>query len=298
MGEALVPVAKILEATGLDREVVRKWEVRYGFPNPQRDAHGDRVYPPDQVTSLQLIRRLLDAGMRPSKVVGLAPQALEQMVRALSPEVPVMTETFADAMTALYCHDPQTLAAHLRRQLHRQGLFHFVRDTIAPLTIYIGEAWLRGEVRVFEEHQYAKVVADILQTSIHAIAQPGEKPRILLATLPGERHVLGLTMAEAVLALSRASCINLGAQVPLSELIEAAKAFDVDAVGVSFSIAHPVRETVAALQELRAGLESNQLIWAGGGGMERVRRIKGVTAFRNLDELNKAAAKLRGQCNP
>ena len=291
----LIPVAKISDATGLDREVVRKWESRYGFPNPIRDAHGDRVYPADQVSRLQLIRRLLDAGKRPSEVVGLEPQVLEQMVRALSPEPAAMTEFFADAMSALLCHDPLTLADHLKRQLHRQGLFHFVRDTIAPLTEYIGEAWLRGEVRVFEEHQYAKVVGDIMQASIHAIAQPGGSPRILLATQPGERHVLGLTMAEAVLSLGHASCVNLGAQVPISELIEAAEAFDVDVVGLSFSIANPLRETVDGLRELRGGLNPAKVIWAGGGGMERVPRMKGVTAFRNLDDLSKAVAKFRSQ---
>jgi DNA-binding transcriptional MerR regulator len=42
------------------------WERRYGFPVPERDANGERCYPPEQVERLRLIKRLMDAGHRPA----------------------------------------------------------------------------------------------------------------------------------------------------------------------------------------------------------------------------------------
>ena len=30
--------------TGLSKDLLRMWERRYGFPAPQRDQHGERVY--------------------------------------------------------------------------------------------------------------------------------------------------------------------------------------------------------------------------------------------------------------
>jgi hypothetical protein len=50
---------------GVAKETLRVWERRYGFPQPQRDANGERVYPADQVHRLTLVKRLLDQGYRP-----------------------------------------------------------------------------------------------------------------------------------------------------------------------------------------------------------------------------------------
>jgi hypothetical protein len=51
--------------TGIGKETLRVWERRYGFPQPLRDAFGERVYPADQVARLRLIKRLMDKGGRP-----------------------------------------------------------------------------------------------------------------------------------------------------------------------------------------------------------------------------------------
>jgi methanogenic corrinoid protein MtbC1 len=48
-------------------------------------------------------------------------------------------------------------------------------------------------------------------------------PRILLTTLPQERHGLGLLMAEAMCVAEGAHCISLGVQTPLIDIVEAAR---------------------------------------------------------------------------
>jgi methanogenic corrinoid protein MtbC1 len=40
---------------------------------------------------------------------------------------------------------------------------------------------------------------------------------VLLTTLPGEPHGLGLLMAEAMLALEGCTCVSLGVQTPVLE---------------------------------------------------------------------------------
>ena len=54
---------------GLSKDVLRVWERRYGFPAPERDANGERVYPAEQVERLRLIRRLMDHGHRPGRLL-------------------------------------------------------------------------------------------------------------------------------------------------------------------------------------------------------------------------------------
>ena len=62
--------------TGLSKDTLRMWERRYGFPEPLRDANGERVYPVGQVEKLQLIKRLMERGHRPGKIIPLAMEEL------------------------------------------------------------------------------------------------------------------------------------------------------------------------------------------------------------------------------
>lgn len=64
-------IAAVERDTGLSKDTLRVWERRYGFPQPERDGAGDRVYPAGQVERLRTIRRLMDAGHRPGRIVGL-----------------------------------------------------------------------------------------------------------------------------------------------------------------------------------------------------------------------------------
>ena len=57
-------IREVVRITGLRREQLYMWQRRYGFPSPLRDPFGDRVYPPDQVARLKLIKQLLSEGWR------------------------------------------------------------------------------------------------------------------------------------------------------------------------------------------------------------------------------------------
>ena len=61
MSDAL-HIREVVRITGLRREQLYMWQRRYGFPSPLRDAFGDRVYPPDQLARLKLIKQLLSEG--------------------------------------------------------------------------------------------------------------------------------------------------------------------------------------------------------------------------------------------
>lgn len=64
----LLPITEVERQTGIRQATPRMWEKRYGFPQPLRDRHGDRVYPSSQVERLHAVRRLIDQGVRPGKI--------------------------------------------------------------------------------------------------------------------------------------------------------------------------------------------------------------------------------------
>jgi MerR family transcriptional regulator, light-induced transcriptional regulator len=66
----LLSISAVERETGLSKDTLRMWERRYGFPKPLRDGKGERRYPKQQVERLRKIKRLVDNGFRPSKVIG------------------------------------------------------------------------------------------------------------------------------------------------------------------------------------------------------------------------------------
>ncbi len=277
--------------TGLTRDVVRKWETRYGFPRPDRDANGSRVYPANQVASLRLIRQLLGAGLRPGKVVGLEHATLEAMAERLEPPPPVQfgqDNFIAEALAALLAHDLPRLSKHLKRALLQQGISPFLRQSLHTLIATVGDLWKRGEIRLFEEHLFTQVTSNLLHETIANLASPSGSPRVLLSTPPEELHTLGLLMVEIELSLQGACCVGLGAQTPGAEIAEAAEGCDIDIVGLSFSATFPKRNSTRFITDLRQHLDPAIELWVGGQGKAHLAQFPGIRYIRNLDELESA----------
>ena len=74
--DAVLDISAVERETGLSKDVLRMWERRYGFPKPGRDDNGERQYAAGEVTKLRTIKRLMDVGMRPGKIVGCTPAEL------------------------------------------------------------------------------------------------------------------------------------------------------------------------------------------------------------------------------
>ena len=70
-------ISAVERDTGLSKDTLRVWERRYGFPLPLRDSLGERAYSRADVERLRIIRRLMDAGHRPGKILGLSGEQLQ-----------------------------------------------------------------------------------------------------------------------------------------------------------------------------------------------------------------------------
>lgn len=289
-------IAAVERDTGLSKDVLRVWERRYGFPVPGRDANGERTYPAEQVERLRLIKRLMDQGHRPGKLLSAPPEALEGLSPRRPRTVQLAGEGPDDDLEALIDLIRQRNAAGyqhaMQQRLARNGLLRFVQHTVAPLTVRVGEAWEEGKLEVFEEHLFTELTKRLLRQAISAL-QIGSSPRIVLTSVPDEPHVLGLLMVEAVLTLEGAHCIPLGTQMPLLEIVRAARAHEADAVALSFSIAFPQRQIGGLLEQLRLMLPPGTALWAGGRGVARQTAPAGVTLLPCLDDAIDAVGRWR-----
>ncbi|CAN5136930.1 HTH-type transcriptional repressor CarH [soil metagenome] len=271
--QSMLSIAAVERNTGLGKDTLRVWERRYQFPQPGRDANGERVYPPDQVAKLRLIKRLIDRGYRPGKIIHFDLEALHELNDGLlaADSKPVQAGDRADLLACLeLCktHQVEALRRNLSQALLRVGLQKFVVDVIAPLNHMVGENWAKGVFAVYEEHLYTEAAQNLLRNAISAILQrQGDaevRPVILLTTFPQEQHGLGILMAEAIFALEGARCISLGVQTPIADIVRAAEAQAVDIVALSFSSAINARQAVDGLAELSAALPPEIEVWVGG----------------------------------
>lgn len=284
-------IAAVERDTGLGKDTLRVWERRYGFPQPLRDAFGERVYPADQVARLRLVKRLMDQGGRPGKLLGQALEALNAQLGG-QPVAAAGGDTATDWLIPLLRQrELERLRGELAQRLAREGLARFATHTVPALNQRVGDGWMNGELEVYEEHLYTEQVQNLLRSAILGLGVRDAKPRVLLTTVMDEEHVLGLLLVEALLTVQGAGCISLGTRTPVADIVGATNATAADIVALSFSAACPWRKVRDSLIELRAAVPSRVAIWAGGAGLTgRARKVPGVRCFEKLEDLAAALA--------
>lgn len=283
-----MPIASVERETGLSKDTLRVWERRYGFPSPARDAKGERLYPQSQVRRLAQIKRLMDRGHRPGKLLALDESALAAMDAVRISASPSPDARQLDAwMRRVETHDHEALQRLFHRELIRRGMSNFVQDIVAPLIVRVGDAWSRNQIGIFEEHLFSQHLEKLFRSTLAGFGpDDAGQPRVLLTTLSGEEHTLGLLMVEALLTTEDAYSVLLGPQTPIAEIVRAATATGVDAVCLSFSSAYASAQAVQGLTDLRQALPAKVEIWAGGYGVKSVRKpVAGVCLVPEFADL-------------
>lgn len=293
-------ISDVERDTGVAKETLRVWERRYAFPQPERDQNGERLYPADQVHRLRLVKRLLDQGYRPGKIMHLATDALAELgakAGAVTPPPNADDPELRLCLDLLRRHKIGELRQRMAQALLQLGLQRFVTELVAPLTTLVGDTWAAGGLAVFEEHLYAEMLQGLMRNAIFSANQQiglaAASPRILLTTVPLERHGLGLLMAEALFALEGAHCMSLGTQTPLADIVAAARVHQSDIVALSFSSVMSPRAAIDNVTELQARLGEATQVWAGGSCAVLARRQLGPQRVLDLNDIRGAVARWR-----
>jgi len=251
---------------------LRIWERRYGFPKPGRRADSNRrVYSADQIGQLQAIAVALSRGYRPSDVVHKPLAELKALLgdppppQAPSPGAPSAVADVSTLLRLLAAEDVKGIEDALRFAAAALGAKRFVTDLAQPLATAVGEAWAGGKLAIRHEHVMTECLTTQLRSllALHQVADGS--PTVVLTTLPGETHTLGLQMVALYLALSAAKPRLLGANTPPEQVLAAAKSFGASVIGVAVTPAADLRETRRAMSRLSRDLPASVSLWVGGG---------------------------------
>jgi DNA-binding transcriptional MerR regulator/methylmalonyl-CoA mutase cobalamin-binding subunit len=293
-------ISDVERDTGIPKETLRVWERRYAFPQPERDGNGERLYPVAQVQRLRVVKRLLDLGYRPGKIMHMETEALSELANkagAATPAPDAHDPVLRQCVELIKAHKMGELRQRMAQAQLEMGLRRFVIEVVAPLTTIVGDAWAAGQLAVFEEHLFAETLQSVMRNAIFSAQQQlghsGARPRVLLTTVPQERHGLGLLMAEALFVLEGAQCLSLGVQTPLSDIVAAAGMQQTDIVALSFSSVMSPRAAIENVTELQSRLGAGVQVWAGGSCASLARRQLGPQCVLDLFDIGGAVGRWR-----
>ncbi len=283
LGAELLSIGDICSETGLSPDVVRVWERRYGFPMPVRLPSGHRRYRSSDLNRLRLIAEAVADGHRPALAVKADEAALRKLlVRGQSNTWTPIVDPLIKAVVEMDSAHIRTL---LQNAFSRYPLKDFLGHVVDPLLEWVGYAWAEGSLGIHQEHLVTEILEDFLRQMRLALPIQSSKGAVLLATLPGERHRLGLLMAALLYAAKGVRVELLGIDVPVASIANAARTLRVDRVAVSLSIQSSGEPTRRLLMDLLERLPPNCQLLIGGQGAARTRKVEGVERMTGIGDI-------------
>ena len=279
----MITIGAAARQTGITPATLRKWESRYGFPVPVRTAGNQRVFRASDLGALIEISRRIATGQRAGVAIHAVKMGEQQARQDVTPaSLTVHTLEVSLAIDLLLQNDLQAFEGCLTMYLSRHGAAVFASELAIPLIEAVGSLWEQGRLPVYAEHLFSGILQKVT-LQLPERTSKNAAPRVLLASPAGEAHTLALVLLNAVLCEAGIATTFLQGGLPAAEIAAAAKAFNIQVVALSASLACPPRLLVSELQSLRKLLESRTELWIGGAGSARIStRMDGITFMTSI----------------
>jgi excisionase family DNA binding protein len=190
----------------------------------------------------------------------------------------------ASWLDVLIAGDPRRVKSALVTARQNLGSWAGVADQVASAIAELGRQWEAGACQIFEEHAVSETLRRGVALCAAELAYEPDAPRAVLFTVEGERHTLGLTLAELVLAEAGWRSFWLGEGPPSDELQLLVDKLKPDLLVVSASSV-PSPEAIASYQtELSqvAAKKHVELGLAGSGTWSPDPAVRRLITFEDL----------------
>ena len=297
------PIAVVTERTGLSQDLLRAWERRYGAVTPARSPGGQRLYSDADIERLTLLSSATRAGRSISHVARLSTPDLAALVeediaarQRLPTAVVAASESgdiVGDAMSLVRALDSASLDDMLRRSVAALGISTFIESVAAPLLRRVGDEWHAGHLTLAQEHLVSSLLHDIVAESMRSFTNQNDAPRLLVTTPAGERHAIGAALVGAAAAVEGWNVLYLGADLPATEIADAAVSASVRLVAVSIVYVEHRNAVIAEMRALRSRLPSTIALIAGGSGARAIAADLAAIGVRVEPSVDGLLAELR-----
>jgi DNA-binding transcriptional MerR regulator/methylmalonyl-CoA mutase cobalamin-binding subunit len=264
-------IGEFARRVGVNPELLRAWERRYGLLQPIRTEGGFRLYTAEDAERVEQMKGALAEGLSAAEA---ARRALAPPTRADGAALDHARERLVAAARA---YDEAGVHSVLDEAFAGFALETVLRELILPVLREIGYEWERGELEIGEEHFATSLIRERL-LALSRLWGRGGGQLAILACAPGERHDIGLIAFGLVLRSHGWRILFLGADTPIDTLAKAAVAMKPQLLVVA-SMDGALLDPVGA--ELRRLGRTARLVLSGAGATEelckrlRVERLDG-----------------------
>lgn len=260
-------IKAVSQATGLSIETLRAWERRYRIVEPARDPNGRRSYRPEDVIRLRKLREATDRGHAISKLARFSDEELNRLLT--EPELTgakhAASQTFAQQiLAAAENYRPDECDQVLSMALALLPLSEVVNEVLSPVLLEVGERWHAGTFTIAQERLVTSCVRKQVGSVLDTYNRIANGPLVVLTTLTGERHELGILMCALLASSKGLRCQYLGPDVPPGDVAVYCEKVGAAAVTLSFVLTENVLQSTHELQELARRMQPSIEIWVGG----------------------------------
>jgi DNA-binding transcriptional MerR regulator len=300
----LLNLKAVVEQTGIAAHTLRAWERRYGLPDPQRSAGGQRLYSQRDVDTIRWLSDRRDEGLAISHAVDMPRRLSSRGQDPVSPsplprenrEPPrgAISELCGRWTSACIGFDEESAEQILNEAFAEFGVELTALHVLQRGLARIGSLWYTGEASVQQEH-FATELATRRVVSLMATAPaPTQSSRLVIACPPEEEHAFCLLLSSLLLRRRGWQVLYLGANVPLARMTDTLAAYRPEMV-LSAAQRLPTANALLDLARLLAG--SGTPLGYGGWIFNRAptlrQRIPGHFLGEHLEDVPQAVEQLR-----
>jgi DNA-binding transcriptional MerR regulator/methylmalonyl-CoA mutase cobalamin-binding subunit len=303
------PLRTVSRLTGLSPDVIRAWEKRYSVVAPVRGARGARLYSREDIDHLRSLARAVAGGRAIGDIARLEREQVKRLADETAPALDETTESsraagdniLDRALSAVAMYDDAALRTELGDALAIMGPVRFVREVGAPFLTTVGERWHAGDFSIAQEHMATSALRNFLHSAISSRRSRTARPAVLLATTTGQKHEGGLLMVALLLLEQRVEIAYLGPEMPVDDIVTAAKELGVSVVALSFTTTHAPENTLEEIRAIERDLPAPVELWLGGmGAAEFGKQLRSTrtVVFESLEALHDRAAHVQALQRP
>ncbi len=275
----------VVQRTGVSADTLRAWERRYGVPFPERTEGRQRAYSDRDIAIIDWLHQQTESGLTISQAVALL-QTDSIIEQPLGYDPATLTELSDKCVQALLSFDVIKADAILNQAFSVYPVETVCIEVIERVMVAIGDGWHAGTISISQEHAATAFMLLKLSNLIHQARTRSNRGLIIVATVPGEQHELGVMMVALFLMRRGWRVVYLGSNLPASELLHTVQRLNPKLVALSATIAEHYPKAKHLLEELTK-LAKPPIIGYGGAalsGAEQQQGLPGIFLGYNADQ--------------
>lgn len=213
--------------SGVKAHTLRIWEKRYGIIQPSRTDTNIRYYKDADLQKILNITLLNRKGYKISRIATMSSEQIRQIVAELT-EVGSMFEDQIDAMMlSMFELDESKFNIILDHQIQSKGFEETMNNVVYPLLDKLSMMWVAGSVKGVHENFVSNIIRKKTIVEIDKLNKSDltRTSRCLIYLPENESHELSLLFLHYLLVKHKVKVINLGAGVPLIDVLEGKNIF-------------------------------------------------------------------------